>query len=174
MMVCALKFEEQSEQEQFGAWLKAERERLRMTRAHVSGQAGISEQQLWRIETGETGSKRETLRAIARAMRLDEGDVLERAGFSARSYVTLEGMNREIKHPHHPEETRELHDDEREAYDRWYFLFEGEPGFSKLSPSEKDALVRRAVEAERQPNTFKPGDFRRAVEEAQKQRQSEE
>jgi hypothetical protein len=159
----------------FGQWLEEQRLFARLSATEASKRADMHLTSWSRLENGQAGTKRTTLPRILSALGIRPDDARYLEGFRLAGFVVSYDIPGPIQNnPDAPVEARELHDDERSSYDKWYFAFEGEPGFSKLSPSEKDALVRRAVEAERQPNTFKPGDFRRAVEEAQKQRQSEE
>lgn len=80
-MVIVLSQEEDSRRE-FGQWLRQERESRRLTRAYVTKAADVSDMTLYRLETGEGGSKRETVRAIARAIGVDENTALLKAGYA--------------------------------------------------------------------------------------------
>jgi transcriptional regulator with XRE-family HTH domain len=70
--------------ERFGAWLKEKREAGRFSQAGAAKRAGIDRQQWYRIETGKSGTKRETVIAIANALSLDVAETLNHAGFSAQ------------------------------------------------------------------------------------------
>lgn len=65
----------------FGAWIKSQRESQRLTQSEASKKAGIDRQQWYRIESGKSGTRRDTAIAIGTALGLDEDDVLNRAGF---------------------------------------------------------------------------------------------
>lgn len=67
----------------FGAWIKEERQSQRLSQAEVARRAGIDRQQWYRIEAGKSGSRRDTVIAIAEALGLDPTLALEQAGYSA-------------------------------------------------------------------------------------------
>jgi transcriptional regulator with XRE-family HTH domain len=71
----------------FGAWLKEKRTEQRYTQTEAARMAGIDRQQWYRIEAGKSGTKRETVIAIAAALSLDEEEALERAGYSSQLSV---------------------------------------------------------------------------------------
>ena len=54
-----------------------------LTQAVVAAKVGIHVVQLARIESGDSGTKRDTVIAIARAIGLRVNEALERAGFSS-------------------------------------------------------------------------------------------
>jgi transcriptional regulator with XRE-family HTH domain len=68
---------------EFGAYIREVRKDLRLTQAEASRLIGIHAVQLARIEYGESGTKRETVIAIAKAYKQDVSDFLNRAGYSA-------------------------------------------------------------------------------------------
>jgi len=68
---------------EFGAWLRREREARGLTQARAAQTIGIHVNQLARIEKGDSGTKQATATAFARALSLDEAEVLKRAGFAA-------------------------------------------------------------------------------------------
>ena len=68
---------------QFGAWLRRMRKMSDLTQKAVADAAGIHEVQLARIEKGESGTKRETVIAIARAIGLDEETALNQSGYAS-------------------------------------------------------------------------------------------
>jgi transcriptional regulator with XRE-family HTH domain len=67
---------------EFGAWLRRERESKGLTQASTAQAVGIHVNQLARIEKGASGSKQATVAAFAKALALDEAEVLRRAGFT--------------------------------------------------------------------------------------------
>lgn len=66
----------------FGAWVKGEREAKRLTQSDAARAAGIDRQHWYRIESGKSGTKRDTVIAIARALEVSESIALDRAGYS--------------------------------------------------------------------------------------------
>jgi transcriptional regulator with XRE-family HTH domain len=69
--------------EQFGAWLRKLRRDAELTQKQVAEGAGIHEVQLARIEKGESGTKRETVIALAKALNVDESTALNHAGYAS-------------------------------------------------------------------------------------------
>jgi len=72
---------------QFGAWLKQTREGLTLTQQAVADAIGKHVNQIGRIETGESGTKRETIIDIVgflnkRGANVDVNDALQRGGFA--------------------------------------------------------------------------------------------
>lgn len=173
----------EKQRESFGRLLLNLRKDLKIEQEEAAKRAGMSRQQWNRLETGASGTRQETLERIVGALGLHAGtaqfnSVYLYAGFSPPMEVPVptawigpdprDNMGAATYPSGKPTESRELHDDAREEYDRIFFSFEGEPGFSKLTPSEKDALVRKAM----RPNP--PKDFRQTVEEAKKETSEEE
>jgi transcriptional regulator with XRE-family HTH domain len=160
----------------FGDWLRDKRRRAGMSQDDLAIAADCSKTYISTLERGMhhtvTGTPPQPSRAMVEKLAIALGvptrDALAVAfGVDDPGIITVRNIPGPIQNnPDAPVEARDLHDDAREEYDRIYFAFEGEPGFSKLTPSEKDALVRRAMEEGRKPRPFKPGDFRKAVEEA--------
>jgi transcriptional regulator with XRE-family HTH domain len=72
--------------EQFGAWVRKMRREADLTQKQVADQAGIHEVHVARIEKGESGTKRETVLLLAKALGVDKGEALQRAGFSLTEY----------------------------------------------------------------------------------------
>jgi transcriptional regulator with XRE-family HTH domain len=68
---------------QFGVWIKDQREtaKPKKTQDTVAKDAGISVVHLSRIENGQSGAKRDTVIAIAKAIPCDVNEALSRAGF---------------------------------------------------------------------------------------------
>ncbi len=67
---------------EFGAWIKELREGQRLSQAGAAHRAGIDRQQWYRIESGKSGTRRDTVIAMANAVSADVGEALKRAGFS--------------------------------------------------------------------------------------------
>lgn len=72
--------------EQFGAWIRKSRRDAELTQKQVAQKAEIHEVQLARIEKGESGTKRDTVIALAKAIGVDESITLNMAG-----YATVDG-----------------------------------------------------------------------------------
>lgn len=71
---------------EFGQWIKQCRENAKLsnpslTQERVAQKAGISVVQLSRIENGESGTKRDTIIALARVIGISEAEAMDRAGF---------------------------------------------------------------------------------------------
>lgn len=67
--------------QEFGPWLRSQRERSGKTRKQVATAIGIHVVQLARIETGESGTKRDTLDALIAELSLDAKEAYIKAGF---------------------------------------------------------------------------------------------
>lgn len=65
----------------FGPWLRGQRERSGKARKQVAAAVGIHAVQLARIESGESGTKRETLDALIAELSLDAKEAYIKAGF---------------------------------------------------------------------------------------------
>lgn len=68
---------------EFGQWLRSKRELARLKQDEAASRAGIDRQQWYRIETGRSGSRRDTVIALAKAVDADVAEALTRAGFAA-------------------------------------------------------------------------------------------
>lgn len=66
----------------FGRWIRAKREKLQLSQDGVADKVGVDRQTIYRIEGGLTGTKRETVIAIATALDLDVDDALVRSGWA--------------------------------------------------------------------------------------------
>lgn len=66
----------------FGRWLKREREDAGLTQDEVCGKTTLTQVHLSRIETGESGTKPETIYRLADAIGFDVREGLRKAGFS--------------------------------------------------------------------------------------------
>lgn len=70
---------------QFGTWLSQQRKQVKKSQKEVALSAGLHVVQLSRIENGESGTKKETLDALIKALRLDPGEAYRQAGFMPAS-----------------------------------------------------------------------------------------
>jgi transcriptional regulator with XRE-family HTH domain len=68
---------------EFGAWIRDERESRRLSQGGAASRAGIDRQQWYRIESGKSGTRRDTVIAIAHALSVDEDEALKKAGFDS-------------------------------------------------------------------------------------------
>ncbi|HEX8773743.1 MAG TPA: helix-turn-helix transcriptional regulator [Pyrinomonadaceae bacterium] len=68
---------------EFGAWIQRERELAGLKQDQVAAKVGIHPVQLSRIENGESGTKRDTVIALACAIDINEAEALQRAGFAS-------------------------------------------------------------------------------------------
>lgn len=60
-----------------GSWLKLQREKARIGKKQVAKKVGISIQQIYRIENGQSGTRRETLDAICDFIGADKYEAYE-------------------------------------------------------------------------------------------------
>lgn len=65
----------------FGAWVRDQRETRHLSQQGAADRAGIDRQQWYRIESGKSGTKRDTVIAIANALSVAVPEALRRAGF---------------------------------------------------------------------------------------------
>jgi transcriptional regulator with XRE-family HTH domain len=65
----------------FGQWLEEQMKLSGLGKGEIADLVGITDQHLWRIKKGTTGTSRETVTAIAQALNLDLAETLNRAGF---------------------------------------------------------------------------------------------
>jgi transcriptional regulator with XRE-family HTH domain len=166
--------------ERFARWLYETRKAAKLTQQELADAARCATSYVSMLERatvhptsgGQLRASEDIVEALAVALGADVDLALLTAGYAPRNSDWLTVRVDDMLGPVHNDpnhgvqrETRELHDDVREEYDRWYQAFAGEPAFEKLSPSEKDAMVRRAMDAAPQPS--KPGDFRKAVKESE-------
>lgn len=70
---------------EFGQFLKERRDTLHLTQGGVAAKAGLDRQQYYRIENGLSGTKRDTVIALAEALKLSAREALEKAGFAAEA-----------------------------------------------------------------------------------------
>ena len=76
----------------FGAWIKQKREEGRLSQGGAAGRAGIDRQQWYRIESGLSGTKRDTVIAMANALTVSVSEALQMAGFAAETEDNEEGL----------------------------------------------------------------------------------
>jgi transcriptional regulator with XRE-family HTH domain len=81
MLTAAANFSSDQHWREFGLWLKRERERAGLTQREVAGKVKIHPVQLSRIENGDSGTRRETVFALAAAIGFDLREGLRKAGF---------------------------------------------------------------------------------------------
>jgi transcriptional regulator with XRE-family HTH domain len=66
----------------FGEWIKDIRENQRhLSQDGVADRAGLDRQTIYRLEAGKSGTRRETVIAIANALSVDPNLALKKAGF---------------------------------------------------------------------------------------------
>jgi transcriptional regulator with XRE-family HTH domain len=66
---------------ELGDWLKLHRERLELNQAEAAKRAKLSRTQWARLETGESGTRREHVLQIAKAIKADLHETYRKAGF---------------------------------------------------------------------------------------------
>lgn len=77
----------------FGSWIRIQRKLADLTQDQLAKKAGIHAVQLARIEKGESGTRRETVLALAKALGQDQDELLNKAGFVQTSGVMLMDKN---------------------------------------------------------------------------------
>jgi transcriptional regulator with XRE-family HTH domain len=145
----------------FGQWVARMRRAKGISQERAAEIAGLSRTQWTRIELGTSGTRAENLPGIARAIDADPAETYRHAGLLPPGSAGVPPAP-----PTETRETLEIHEDALEEYNRWWFRFEGEAGWQKLTPAERDRLVHAAMEESRRPRPHHPGDFHRAVEDA--------
>jgi transcriptional regulator with XRE-family HTH domain len=78
--------------QQFGAWIRKMRRDAELTQKQVADRSGIHEVQLARIEKGESGTKRDTVIALAKAIGIDEEIALNNAGYATVNSDNKSGL----------------------------------------------------------------------------------
>lgn len=73
----------------FGLWVRANRRKQDLTQQSLARLVGIDRQQIYRIESGQSGTKRDTIIALAKALNVDTDVALDKAG-----YVLSEPINK--------------------------------------------------------------------------------
>lgn len=71
----------EQQRREFGEWLRSHRERLGFNQAEAGRRAGMSRTQWTRLENGESGTRRENIPEIAKAIKADLHETYRRAGF---------------------------------------------------------------------------------------------
>ena len=77
----------------FGSWIRIQRKLADLTQDQLAKKAGIHAVQLARIEKGESGTRRDTVLALAKALGQDQDELLNKAGFVQTNGVTLMDKN---------------------------------------------------------------------------------
>jgi transcriptional regulator with XRE-family HTH domain len=70
------------DRKRFGEWLYEHRVVLKINQAEAGRRAGISRTQWIRLEHGESGTKRENIPAIAKAIKADLHETYRKAGYA--------------------------------------------------------------------------------------------
>lgn len=76
----------------FGAWIKNKRESGSFSQDGAAKRAGIDRQQWYRIESGLSGTRRDTVIAMANALTAPVDEALRMAGFSAEGVEPDDGL----------------------------------------------------------------------------------
>jgi transcriptional regulator with XRE-family HTH domain len=71
----------EKQRREFGQWLRSHREQLGLNQAEAGRRAGMSRTQWTRLENGESGTRRENIPEIAKAIKADLHETYRRAGF---------------------------------------------------------------------------------------------
>ena len=72
----------EEDRKRFGEWLREHRVVLGINQAEAGKRAGMSRTQWIRLEHGESGTKRENIPAIAKAIKADLHETYRRAGYA--------------------------------------------------------------------------------------------
>ena len=82
---------------QFGKWIREQRDRAGLTQEQLAELAETHAVHLSRIEKGRTGTTRETITALARVLRLDLREALNKAGMDQPGDVgSLSAIQQEL------------------------------------------------------------------------------
>jgi transcriptional regulator with XRE-family HTH domain len=71
---------------EFGSWLRDRREALRLSQGGVADKVGVDRQTIYRIEAGQTGTRRDTVIALASSLGLNADEALIRSGWATPAY----------------------------------------------------------------------------------------
>lgn len=74
--------ETEEQRKEFGNWLREHRVVLGINQAEAGKRAGISRTQWIRLERGESGTRRENIPGIAKAIKADLHETYRKAGYS--------------------------------------------------------------------------------------------
>jgi transcriptional regulator with XRE-family HTH domain len=72
----------EEQRKQFGAWLREHRVVLGINQTEAGKRAGMSRTQWTRLERGESGTRRENIPGIAKAIKTDLAETYRRAGYA--------------------------------------------------------------------------------------------
>jgi len=76
----------------FGAWVKQKREESRLSQDGAAKRADIDRQQWYRIESGLSGTRRDTVIAMAKALTVSVTEALHMAGFATDESEAEDGL----------------------------------------------------------------------------------
>ena len=71
----------------FGDWLKIKREEAKLSQDGLAYLVGVDRQTIYRLENALSGTKRETVIAIAKALNANEEEALRKAGFAPQEEI---------------------------------------------------------------------------------------
>jgi DNA-binding XRE family transcriptional regulator len=91
---------------EFGEWIRTQRVLARESQDSAATKADIDRQQWYRIEVGKSGTKRDTVIAMAKAVNADVNVALTKAGFASAGPEEEEGFYKGFKQL--PEEKKAL------------------------------------------------------------------
>ncbi|MBX3266385.1 MAG: helix-turn-helix domain-containing protein [Acidobacteria bacterium] len=74
----------------FGSWLRARREEMHLSQQGVADKVGVDRQTIYRIESGTSGTSRETVIAIAQVLRINVDEALIRSGYATPAFDRLD------------------------------------------------------------------------------------
>jgi transcriptional regulator with XRE-family HTH domain len=106
----------------FGAWIREHREKNHLSQAGAAQRAGIDRQQWYRIESGKSGTRRDTVIEIARAVSADINEALDKAGFrtveeGSRTHELAENVSIKLNVPNlSPDDEKEIAEELSIAY----------------------------------------------------------
>jgi transcriptional regulator with XRE-family HTH domain len=81
--------ETEEQRKEFGAWLREHRVLLHINQAEAGRRAGMSRTQWIRLERGDSGTKRENIPGIAKAIRADLYETYRKAGYAPPALKTV-------------------------------------------------------------------------------------
>lgn len=147
--------------QRFGAWLEEQRLIARLSATEAARRAGIHLTSWSRIENGGAGTKRTTMPRILAAVGIGQMDPRYAEGYQIAGFVPPAGVDGATVSADFGDapaaETREIHEDLLEEFDRTYFRFEGDAWFQALPPHKRMEAVRKIVEDRRREEQKNPG-----------------
>jgi transcriptional regulator with XRE-family HTH domain len=87
----------------FGNWLKTQRENAKLSQDGLADLIDVDRQTIYRLENALSGTKRETVLALAEALKASESEALLKAGFASQGLITdsheiLKGVTVQFDH----------------------------------------------------------------------------